>query len=130
LSHSWLVNFFSPTLLAELSGLMTHAEPFLPAWFSDLSEDDQKQFIALKEKHAELGWLLQSLAMHPITRAKQPYPALLLAKSVSGKFNLEDVPDSIKNVLGYREVLAAALNYGGKVLGEFRAYGVKAARKG
>lgn len=64
---SWLENFFSPLLLHELDGLMTHAEPFLPVWFERLSARDQTKFLELKAEHQELGWLLQHLAMHPRT---------------------------------------------------------------
>jgi restriction system protein len=125
---SWLVGHFSPKLLKELDGLMTHAEPILPAWYPDLSKSDQKKFIALKRKHAELGWLLQALAMHPHTRSDRPYPTLPLSASLGDKYNLEDVPDAIKNALGYRQVLEAALDHGGKILGEFRAFRDKAER--
>jgi len=119
---SWLINFFSPKLLAELNGLMTHAEPFLPLWFPNLSEDDKEAFLALKEKHTELGWLLQTLAMHSHTRSHLPYPKLPLSESLGDKFDLKEVPDSIKNAMGYREVLESALGYGAEALAKFRSF--------
>jgi restriction system protein len=123
---SWLVGYFSPKLLTELDGLMTHAEPILPMWFPDLSEEDQEKFITLKEKHTELGWFFQTLAMHQHLRSHLPYPTLPFSASLGDKFNLEEVPDTIKGVLGYRQTLEAALDYGGKILEEFRAFRDKA----
>lgn len=124
---SWLVNYFSPKLLAELDGLMTHAEPLLPMWFQHLSERDQELFVALKEQHTELGWLLQTLAMHWHTRGEHPFPTLPLSGSLGDKFDLQNVPEEIKSALGYREVLEAALSYGGEILKEFRAFRDRAA---
>ncbi|WP_051383540.1 restriction endonuclease [Bradyrhizobium sp. WSM3983] len=125
---SWLINCFSPKLLAELNGLMTHSEPFLPLWFPELSDEDKGIFLALKKKHTELGWLLQTLAMHSHTRSNLPYPKLPLIASLGDKFDLKEVPDSIKNAMGYREVLESALEYGGKALAEFRALRDKAVK--
>lgn len=88
---------------------------------TELSEKDKEIFLALKEKHTELGWFLQTLAMHSHTRGHLPYPELPLSGSLGEKFDLKDVPDSIKNAMGYREVLESALEYGGDVLAEFRA---------
>ncbi|MGY4433932.1 hypothetical protein ACVWWO_006409 [Bradyrhizobium sp. F1.13.1] len=123
---SWLINYFSPKLLAELNGLMTHAEPFLPLWFPELSEQDKETFLALKERHTELGWLLQTLAMHSHRRSNLPYPKRPLCGSLGDKFDLEEVPDSIKSAMGYREVLESSVEYGGQALTEFRALRDKA----
>ena len=59
--------------------------------------------------------------MHPLVRRLEPYPKLPLAKTLSGRFNMRNVPNSIKHGLGYREVLEAALEYGGRVLAELQA---------
>jgi hypothetical protein len=81
---SWLSNFFSPQLLQELNGLMTYAEPFLPAWFEKLSAEDQEKFLELKAEHEELGWLLQHLAMHPRSRGNQPFPDTAIRPEFAG----------------------------------------------
>lgn len=123
---SWLASYFSPELLKKLNGLMTHAEHFLPAWFDSLSEPDQEAFIALKERHEELGWLSQSLAMHPLTRRAERFPRLPLSESLAERHDFAKIPDVIGNARGYRQVLEAALELGGNALAEFRAFQRKA----
>jgi restriction system protein len=123
---SWLTNFFAPTLLKRLGGLMTHAEPFVPMWFRMLSKKDQKAFIAAKEKHTELGWLAQHLGMHPITRARQPFPTQPLKDSLGGVFDLTKVPPEVATARGYREVLDALLRLGEQALAELQAFQAKA----
>ena len=71
---AWLHHYFAPELLKQLGGLMTYAEPQIPPWFDRLSDEDHDKFIALKEAHSELGCVAQYFAMHPYTRAKQPFP--------------------------------------------------------
>jgi restriction system protein len=121
-----LTNFFCPTLLTRLGGLMTHAEPFVPRWFEGLREKDKRAFIALKDKHTELGYLAQHLAMHPMTRAKQPFPTLPLTGSLGGSFDLAKVPAAIAGATAYRELLDALLDFGEKALAELRAFEAKA----
>jgi restriction system protein len=128
--RSWLLNFFSPVILKSLSGLMTHAEGFGAVWLQNLTSRDKKKYWALQEKHAALGWLLQRLAMHPMMRGEQPYPTLPLRTSLADQYDMTHMPPEIVDAMGYFQVLDAALEKGGAILGEFRAMQAKAERKG
>jgi hypothetical protein len=119
--RSWLLKFFSPVILKALSGLMSHAEGFGAAWLEHLSPADREKYWELQQKHAELGWLLQELAMHPMMRREHPYPTLPLRASLAAKYDMTHMPPEIVDAEGYLQVLEAALEKGGAILGEFRA---------
>ena len=51
--ESWFEEFFTKEIVKKLDGLMTYSEPFLPAWFEKMSDDDKSKYISLKEKYGK-----------------------------------------------------------------------------
>lgn len=53
--ESWFEEFFTKQIAEKLDGLMTYAEPFLPAWFEAMTQEDKTKYLALKDQHDLFG---------------------------------------------------------------------------
>lgn len=118
--ETWFEGFFTNEIHKRLSGLMTYAEPFLPAWFARMSDEDKAVYISLKEKYDTFGWVMQSLGPYSRTMVKGPIPSLPLRSTLTQYPDLSKIPDHILDETAYRELLDSSLAYGEKALGEFR----------
>jgi restriction system protein len=130
--QTWLDNFWSPMFRQHLSGLMSHAEPFLPQWIDDLSDDDAKQFLALKDHYTEFGWLMQDCGRYGQMLGR-PKPAISLplreSLQAARRLNAAELeralrgwPPALLDARGYREFLDQALAYGTDALARFDAF--------
>jgi restriction system protein len=116
--RTWLDRFFVPTMTEELDPLFTYTEPLLPRWYHELNEDAQRDFLALREKHAPLGVLLFVLFTSYSRFLGRELPALPLRGNVPAE---DGVPANILDAPAYRELLDAALLDGREAIAEFRA---------
>lgn len=118
--ESWFEEFFTKQIDERLDGLMTYAEPFLPAWFEKMSEEDQSAYFSLKEKYDLFGMIMQSLGPYSRLLRKEPLPTLPLRARLKPDPILKTIPDHILDETAYRELLGASVAYGEAALAEFR----------
>ncbi len=119
--ESWFEEYFTKEIDDKLDGLMTYAEPFLPAWFDKMTEEDKATYLALKEKHDLFGVVMQSLGPYSRLLRKAPIPTLPLRARLTPDPILSTIPDYILDETAYRELLEASIIHGEAALGEFRA---------
>lgn len=118
--ESWFEEYFTKQIDERLDGLMTYAEPFLPAWFEKMSDKDQSTYFSLKEKYDLFGVIMQSLGPYSRLFRKEPIPKLPLRTRLKPDPILKTIPDHILDETAYREFLDASVSYGEAALAEFR----------
>lgn len=118
--ESWFEEFFTKHIDEKLHGLMTYAEPCLPAWFEKMSDDDKAKYFSLKEKYDLFGMIMQSLGPYSRMLRKEPIPTLPLRARLQPDPIPGMVPDHILDETAYRELLDASVAYGETALAEFR----------
>lgn len=119
--ESWFEEYFTKEIDDKLDGLMTYAEPFLPAWFDKMTDEDKATYLALKEKHDLFGVVMQSLGPYSRLLRKAPIPTLPLRARLTPDPILSTIPDHILDETAYRELLEASVIHGEAALSEFRA---------
>jgi hypothetical protein len=118
--ESWFEEFFMKQINEKLDGLMTYAEPILPAWFERMSDEDKTKYYSLKEKYDLFGIIMQSLSPYSRLLRKEPIPTLPLRARLKPDPILSTIPDHILDEIVYRELLDASVAYGEAALSEFR----------
>ena len=118
--ESWFEEFFTKEIHEKLKGLMTYAEPILPAWFEKMTEEDKAKYFALKEKYDLFGMVMQSFGPYCRLLQKGPIPTLPLRSRLTPDPILSTIPDYILDEVAYRELLDASIAHGETALGEFR----------
>jgi restriction system protein len=118
--ESWYEEFFTNEIDRKLDGLMTYAEPFLPAWFERMSDADKNTYFGLKERYDLFGMIMQSLGPYSRVLNKGPIPTLPLRARLRQNPMLKTIPDHILDETAYRELLEASIQYGESALAEFR----------
>jgi hypothetical protein len=126
--ESWFEEFFTKQIDKKLSGLMSYAEPLLPAWFGKMTEEDQEKYFSLKEKYDLFGILMQSLGPYTRVFRREPIPSLPLRGQLKLDSVPSTIPDQILDETAYRQLLDAAIAYGETALAEFRVLRDKYAR--
>lgn len=122
---TWLSAYFVPTITDELDPLMTYVEPFAPAWWGKLTEDDQAAYIQAVERHGPLGHLAMSMSRWTRILDNRKLPELPL-RTTEGAPIVGGLPDDILDAAGYRELLELMLTYGRAAIEEFRVFRDKA----
>lgn len=118
--ESWFEEFFTKQIDEKLDGLMTYVEPFLPAWFGKMSEEDKAKYISLKEKYDLFGMVMMSLGPYSRMLRDEPIPTLPLRARLKPDAILSTIPDQLLDETAYRELLDASVAYGEAALAEFR----------
>lgn len=119
--ESWFEEFFTKRIHEKLDGLMTYAEPFLPAWFEKMTDEDKSRYFSLKEQHDLFGVVMQSLGPYSRLLRKEPIPSLPLRDRLKPDPILNTIPNHILDETAYRELLVASVAYGESALAEFNA---------
>lgn len=127
--ESWFEEFFTKQNDVKLNGLMTYAEPFLPAWFEKMSDEDKSTYFSLKEKYNLFGMVMQSLGPYSRTFRRKPIPSLPLRTLLKPDPMLSTIPDHILHETAFRELLDASVTYGESALSEFRVLRDRCANK-
>lgn len=120
--ESWFEEHFTKQIDEKLNGLMTYAEPFLPAWFERMTEEDKAEYFSLKKKHDLFGVVMQSLGPYSRVLRKEPIPTLPLRARLKPDLILSTIPDHILGETAYRELLNASIAHGESALLEFRVF--------
>lgn len=118
--ESWFEEFFTNKIDQKLDDLITYAEPFLPAWFEQMSDEDKAKYYSLKEKYDLFGMIMQSLGPYSRMFRKEPIPTLPLRARLKPDPILSTIPDHILDETAYRELLDASVTYGETALAEFK----------
>jgi restriction system protein len=120
---TWFKKFMSPRITAVLDPLLTYAEPLLPAWFGDLSEERQQAFLDLKDRYDEFGWLIMSLTTYTRMLQDKPLPSLPFIDHIPPDSRLaQNVPPEVLRAVGLRDFLAEAMAFGEQLIEQFRAF--------
>ena len=118
--ESWFEEYFTKQVDEKLDGLMTYAEPFLPAWFDRMTEADKATYVSLKERHDLFGVVMQSLGPYSRSFRKEPIPTLPLRNRLKPEPVLSTIPDHILDEVAYRELLESSITHGESALAQFR----------
>jgi restriction system protein len=120
--RTWFKSYMSPTLAERLDPLLTYTEPLLPKWFAGLTEDGKRDFLALKDRYDEFGWLIMFMTPYSHTFEDKGLPRLPLAASLSPNSSIRaNVPLPLLEAQGLRDFLDLAIAFGEEVIAKFRA---------
>ncbi len=120
---TWYEHHFYPTITERLDALFSYTEPFLPRWFDGLSDKQRDEFIALKERYQELGWVLMTFTTYSRMVRKDADGSLPLAKHLHESSSLpKSVPPEILNATTPREFLELVLPFGEELIQRFGAF--------
>lgn len=116
--ETWYDAHFTHQMVQDLDTLLTYAEPLLPKWFHNLPVAEKTEFMKLKQKYDEFGWLLMAFTTYVRKLKKEALPELPLR----GKIRTEsEIPNGILDVTSYREFHEKCVAYGVPAIAEFRA---------
>jgi len=119
---TWLKRYLQTTVAERCDPLLSFSEPFLPAWFEALSEEDRNAYIALKRRHDEFGWLMMTFTRYHRRLHSTDLQELPLRSQIAPSFGPDSfIPDEILDATGYREFLEAALTHSDWIVSQFRA---------
>jgi len=119
---TWFGKYLSPLIAERLDPLLTYAEPILPKWFSDLSEEHQQRYLALKDRYDEFGWLIMTFTPYARWHRDENIPTLPIIDRLPANSRLvAKVPAGILAEVGYRQFFDATVEYGEHAIQEFRA---------
>jgi restriction system protein len=119
--QTWLRRYLYPTVAERCDPLLTYAEPLAPAWWSELSEEDQQKYLKLKERHDVFGLLMMTFTPYLRMLWDQPAPPLPLRPRIEPTLQERQyIPDEILDALAYREFLEAAFRHSDEVIAQFR----------
>lgn len=117
----WIENYLLPTIVKNLDPLLSFTEPIMPAWFESLPDQEKTNFISLKEKYDEFGWLIMRFTPYAHVFRKANIPSLPLLNQLPENSSIrKNVPEAILNETGYREFLEGAISFGEEVIRQFR----------
>lgn len=120
---TWYEHFFYPQITERLDSLFSFTEPFLPRWFDTLSEQQQREFIELKERYQELGWVLMTFTTYSRMVRKDANRSLPLTKHLHVSSTLpNNVPADILDASTPREFLDRVLPFGESIIKQFLAF--------
>jgi len=120
--ESWYEGYFSPEVAHKLDALMTYSEPFLPKWFSSMSDSDKDAYISLKNKYDVFGMLMQSFGPWSRLFQKEKIPSLPLINRLTPDPERDTIPSIILQEKYYREFLEEAIRYGEAAIAEFHQF--------
>ncbi len=116
---TWIQKFLVREVVARIDPLFTYTEPLLPRGFEALDGEAQAQYLALKERYDDFGFLM--MLFTPWHLEWSPVPELPLRVRASAALQESEViPADVLDALAYRELLDVALPYGEKAVAEFR----------
>lgn len=119
---SWYEAYFSPQIAEKLDPLLSYAEPFAPAWWGKLSNEQQQAYLELKKKYDEFGWLIMSFTPYHRFGRHQAMTPLPVIDHVPANSALRDnVPESLLRQTAYRDFLHEAIDFGSKIIDQFGA---------
>lgn len=79
----------------RLDPLMTYSEPFLPKWFRDLDGAQQQEYLGLKEKYDEFGWLIMTFTPYHHVLRNEPITALpIIERLPQNSILLKNLPEN------------------------------------
>ena len=122
--QSWLESYFSEKIAKAVDPLFTYTEPISTAVFKmakQLSEDEENQFIELKEKYEVFGYLLMKFTHYVRIFGSEPYPELPIINHIEGKEELfKNIPQEILAAESYQDFYDKAVTHGLHAIEEFR----------
>lgn len=121
---SWLENYFSEKIAKAIDPLFTYTEPISTAVFKmakQLSEEEERKFIELKEKYENFGYLLMKFTHYVRIFGSEPYPSLPIIDKIEGKEDLfKNIPNEILTANSYQDFYNKAVDHGLQAIEEFR----------
>lgn len=117
-AETWYDAFFVNKIVEDLDPLLTYAEPLFPKWFPELPEADKEQYITLKQKYDEFGWMLMAFTPYVRMLRREALPQLPLRGKISSE---EKIPDKVLDATAYKEFHEACVAYGVPAIEQFRA---------
>lgn len=118
---SWYESYFSPQITERLDPILSYSEPFLPAWWGQLTEAQQQHYLHLKKRYDEFGWLVMTFTTyHRMLRATEPIPRLPIIDQLhTNSPLLTKLPDGLLRHTTYREFFDEAIAFGTHAIAEF-----------
>jgi hypothetical protein len=119
--RSWIENFLLPQVRERFDLIFHYTEPLVPREVADLTDEGQRQFVALHKKHLDFGMLMMLFtpsAYDFINRGRTP--ELPIRDRLRTSRDSTALPDTLIDARSYREFLEAATEYGESALAEFR----------
>jgi len=114
---TWLEKYLTPTITNELETFLDYVEPIVPNWFLKAPYHEKPVLKSLHEKYLTLAAVMMSMSTYGQV-IKHEYLKLplrdTLKPSPSGY-----LPEPIIDVIGYRDFLDLALEYGKQAVAEF-----------
>jgi restriction system protein len=123
---TWLKQYFTPTITEELDALMSYTEPFAPAWFGKLTDEDKQAYSDLVEAHSSLGILAMQFSKYHRMIRDEAHATLPLRDCDE---TIEGLPDDVLDATGYADLLQIIVQRGHDVVEQFRDYREKAIGK-
>ncbi|MBB1426317.1 restriction endonuclease [Shewanella sp. SG44-2] len=118
--ESWYENYFTHTIAEKLSGLMTYSEPFIPAWFEIMKEEDKALYLSYKKRFDVFGMVMQSMGPWSRMLRVNEIETLPLFDRLAPGQERNTIPESILTETHYREFLDKAIKHGEYALTLFR----------
>lgn len=119
--QNWVNHFLLPFIADRLDPLLTYTEPLLPRAFHELTEPEKKEFLALKDKYDIFGVLMMIFTPYMQMLGEKKLPQLPLRDHLNPQApGFDAIPIGVLDSAGYREFLAAAVEYGDAAIAQFR----------
>lgn len=124
---TWYYTWFLPAYTALVDSFIEFCEPFLPAWFELMEEDDRQDLIKLHERYQVAGVILNEFTTYDQLMGTKPVPDLPLFNKFAAKGNEEFIialfpPDLLFGVNTFRQFMTATADYINPIMQQFQSY--------
>jgi restriction system protein len=117
---TWLKKHFSPTITRELDAIIDCTAPLVPDWFIKVPKHEVAVLRSLREKHQPFGLMMLGFTAYSRMFWKDEFPDLPLRDRLTEQFSKSiNIPDSILDAMGYRDLLEVVLEHGKRATSEF-----------
>lgn len=117
---SWMENFLSPELTENLDPLLGYTEPLVEKWMCEVPDNEIEKIKYLRNKYLYFALLAMSFTTYSTYFRKNGFPTLPISDNENFSEELKSkLPETIKNVVGYKEFFENAMAYGTQAIAEF-----------
>jgi len=111
----WCEVYFSNYIERNWGGLISYSEPFIPEWIPKEDKEGLQEYLKIRSKYEEIGWLLLYLKTPLQIFYKRSHVKLPLAD----QYDFKNIPKELGIINGYQELLAALKTYCDPALEEY-----------
>ncbi len=116
--ETWYDEYLSPQIIKDLDPLLTYTEPLAPSWYPNLPDSEKQEYLKLKQRYDEFGWMLMTFTPYARMGRDKERPQLPLREKL---VEATSIPEEILDAISYREFHELCVSFGQPAIEQFRS---------